>query len=85
MAEVCKRFAKFPKIYWYGPEAVSNTKYLNEALDYLNQCISTKGQTYFTAFRIGTIYFDMGEYRIAIEWLKRAFMCSDYTRSFENI
>ncbi|CAC5397603.1 unnamed protein product [Mytilus coruscus] len=85
VADVCQRLAKFPNVYVYGPEAVSNPKYLNEALDYLNQCISANGQTYFTAFRIGTIYFDMGEYRIATEWLKRAFMCSDYTRSFENI
>ncbi|CAG2192456.1 unnamed protein product [Mytilus edulis] len=69
----------------YGPEAVSNSEYLNEALDYLNQCISAKGQTYFTAFTIGIIYFDMAEYRMATEWLKRSFMFSDPTRASENV
>ncbi|CAG2202071.1 unnamed protein product [Mytilus edulis] len=69
----------------YGPDAVSNSEYLNEALDYLNQCISAKGQTYFTAFAIGIVYFDLAEYRLATEWLKRAFMFSDQTRGFENV
>lgn len=85
VAEVCQRLAKFPKFYLDRPAAVSERSYLNEALDYLNQCISAKGQTYFTAYTIGTIYYDMGEYRTATEWLKREFMLSENKRAFGNV
>ncbi|CAC5410140.1 unnamed protein product [Mytilus coruscus] len=85
VAEICQRLAKFPKVYVYGPEAVLNNEYLVVALDYLNQCIREKGQAYFTAFTMGTIYFDMGEFRTATEWHKRAFLLSDYTLAKVNV
>ncbi|XP_076115926.1 uncharacterized protein LOC143083549 [Mytilus galloprovincialis] len=77
VAEICQRLAKFPKFYLYGPEAVSNKEYLHAALDYLYQCFNAKGQTYFTAFTSGAIYFDLGEFRTSSEWHKRAFMMSN--------
>ncbi|CAG2215816.1 unnamed protein product [Mytilus edulis] len=77
VAEICQRLAKFPKFYLYGPEAVSNKEYLHAALDYLNQCFNAKGQTYYTAFTSGAIYFDLGEFRTSSEWHKRAFMMSN--------
>ncbi|CAG2186414.1 unnamed protein product [Mytilus edulis] len=85
VAEICQRLAKFPKFYLYGPEAVANKEYLHVALDYLNQCFNAKGQTYFTAFTFGAIYFDLGEFRTALEWHKRAFMMSDFKFGNGNI
>ncbi|CAC5397593.1 unnamed protein product [Mytilus coruscus] len=85
VAEICQRLAKFPKFYMYGPEAVLNYEYLAAALDYLNQCICAKGQAYFTAYTKGTIYYDMGEFRTATEWHKRAFLLSDYTLAKVNV
>ncbi|CAG2186415.1 unnamed protein product [Mytilus edulis] len=85
VAEICQRLAKFPKFYLYGPEAVLYNEYLVIALDYLNQCIRAKGQAYFTAFTMGTIHFDMGEFRTATEWHKRAFLFSDYTLAQVNV
>lgn len=85
VAEICQRLAKFPKFYLYGPEAVLYNEYLVIALDYLNQCIRTKGQAYFTAFTMGTIHFDMGEFRTATEWHKRAFLFSDHKLAQVNV
>ncbi|CAC5397592.1 unnamed protein product [Mytilus coruscus] len=85
VAEICQRLAKFPKCFSYGPKAVTNKEYLHTALDYLNQYICAKGQTYFLAFAIGTIHFDMGEFRTALEWHKRAFLLSDYKRAIGNV
>ncbi|VDI06250.1 Hypothetical predicted protein [Mytilus galloprovincialis] len=81
VAEICQRLAKYPKFFLYGPKAVTNKEYLYIALDYLNQYICAKGQTYFQAFAIGTIHYDMGEFRTALEWHKRAFLLSDYKRA----
>ena len=85
VAEICQRLAKYPKFFLYGPKAVTNKEYLYIALDYLNQYICTKGQTYFQAFAIGTIHYDMGEFRTALEWHKRAFLLSDYKRAIGNV
>ncbi|CAC5397600.1 unnamed protein product [Mytilus coruscus] len=85
VAEICQRIAKFPKFYLNGPEAVSNNDYLHTALDYLNQCYNAKGQTYFTSFTFGEINFDLGEFRTASEWHKRAFMMSDFKIGNGNI
>ncbi|VDI68705.1 Hypothetical predicted protein [Mytilus galloprovincialis] len=81
VAEICQRLAKFPDFFLYGPKTVTNKEYLHIALDYLNQYICAKGQTYFLAFAIGTIHFDIGEFRTALEWHKRAFLLSDYKRT----
>ncbi|CAC5379186.1 unnamed protein product [Mytilus coruscus] len=85
VAEICQRLAKFPKFYLYGPEAVSNNEYLHAALDYLNQCVNAKGQNYFTSFTFGVIYFDLGEFRTASKWHKRAFMISNRKKGNGNI
>ncbi|CAC5384698.1 unnamed protein product [Mytilus coruscus] len=85
VAGICQRLAKFPKSYLYGPEAVSNNKYLHVALDYLKQCVNAKSQNYFTSFTFGAIYFDLGEFRTASEWHKRACMISDTKLGNGNI
>ncbi|CAG2215814.1 unnamed protein product [Mytilus edulis] len=85
VAEICQRLAKFPKFFLCGPKAVTNKEYLHIALDYLNQYICAKGQTYTQAFAIGTIHFDMGKFRTALEWHKRAFLLSDYKRAIKFI
>ncbi|VDI13863.1 Hypothetical predicted protein [Mytilus galloprovincialis] len=85
VAEICQRLAKFPKCFLCGPKAVTNKEYLHIALDYLNQYVCAKGQTYTQAFAIGTIHFDMGKFRTALEWHKRAFLLSDYKRAISNV
>lgn len=85
LAIICQRLSKFPKFYLYGPEFVSTPKYLHEAVEYLIQGLYVKGQTYFLAYTFGTCLNDLGKFRIAVEWIKRAFFLSNHDLSVGDI
>ena len=72
LASICQRLSKCPRFYLYGPEFVSRPKYLHEAVQYLNQRLYVKGPTYFLAYAFGICLYDLGNIRIAVEWIKRA-------------
>jgi hypothetical protein len=72
LASICQRLSKCPRFYLYGPEFVSRPKYLHEAVQYLSQRFDVIGPTYFLAYAFGICLYDLGNIRIAVEWIKRA-------------
>lgn len=75
LAELCQYLAKFPNIRMYGTEHVieSQKHYLLDAIDYLNYGIQQSGPTnYFLSYRMGACLYDLGEYKSAVDWMKRA-------------
>jgi len=85
LASICQRLSKFPRFYFYGPEFVSRPEYLHEAVQSLHHGLYAKGQTYFLAYTFGTCLNDLGKFRIAVEWIKRAFFLSNHELSVAAI
>ena len=81
LASICQRLSKFPRFYSHGPEFVSRLEYLHEAVQYLSQRLYVKGQTYFLAYTFGTCLYDLGKFRVAVEWIKRACFLSSHDLS----
>lgn len=77
LANICQRLSRFPRFYFHGPEFVSRPEYLHEAVQTLHQGLYAKGQTFFLAYTFGTCLNDLGKFRIAVEWIKRAFFLSN--------
>jgi hypothetical protein len=69
LASICQRLSKCPRFYLYGPEFVSRPKYLHEAVQYLSQRFDVIGPTYFLAYAFGICLYDLGNIRIAVEWI----------------
>jgi hypothetical protein len=60
---------------------VSRPEYLHEAVQSLHQGLYAKGQTFHLAYTFGTCLNDLGKFRIAVEWMKRAFFLSKHDKS----
>jgi tetratricopeptide (TPR) repeat protein len=81
LARICQRLSKYPRFYIDGPEFVSRPEYLHEAVQSLHQGLYAKGQTFHLAYTFGTCLNDLGKFRIAVEWMKRAFFLSKHDKS----
>ena len=80
LASICQRLSKSPRFYLHGPECVSKPEYLHEAVQYLSEQY-VKGPTYFLAYTFGICLYDLGNFRIAVEWIKRACFLSKHDLS----
>ena len=83
LAEICQKLAKFPNTSKYGPQFVSQTNYLHQALDYLLYAtyLSDPPEIHWT-FRLASCLFDLGEYEQAVEWQRKAWFLSSPSNSF---
>jgi hypothetical protein len=78
LARICQRLSKYPRFYFHGPEFVSRPEFLHEAVQSLHQGLYAKGQTFHLAYTFGECLNGLGKFRIAVEWMKRAFFLSKH-------
>ena len=81
LASICQRLSKCPRFYLHGPEFVTKPEYLHEAVQYISQRLYVKGPTYFLAYTFGICLYDLGNFRIAVEWIKTACFLSKHDLS----
>jgi tetratricopeptide (TPR) repeat protein len=83
LAEICQTLAKFPDTYAHGPESLTSKKDMFDALDYMHYANNLGEPTdNYSAYRMASCLFDLGEYEKAVEWQQRAlFLAGDRSSS----
>lgn len=82
LAGICQELAKFPLTKQHGRNIVHSGQFLYEALDYLYYGLSSGDRPdFYWLYRKASCLYDLGELNEAVEWQKKAWLCSHPTQT----